>query len=237
MILGRDHGIIVDDPVSSLDHTRMQAVAERLAGEAAKGRQVIVFTHNIIFHHMLRTEARRARVACHAEWMSSLGNDRFGIIDASQRPRQMKSVPERLQEIDQDFQILTDAEYDYTNEGFRTRVVALYTQMRDTWERIVEDILFNRVIQRFRPEIMTQRLEQACIDPEKDHPVIFEGMKRCSHYSGHDLAEDLPPELPEPELIRRDADKLQGFFNVANERRKKRKKARPYEEGVKPVLL
>ena len=61
--LGRNHGIIVDDPVSSLDHTRMQAVAERLAREAAEGRQVIVFTHNILFHHMLQTEARRARVA------------------------------------------------------------------------------------------------------------------------------------------------------------------------------
>lgn len=235
--LGQDHGIIVDDPVSSLDHMRMQAVAERLAGEAAKGRQVIVFTHNIIFHHMLRTEARRARIACHAEWMSSLGNDRFGIIDDSQRPRQMKSVPERLQEIARDFQVLNDSGYDHTDEVFRPPVVALYTQMRDTWERIVEDILFNRVVQRFRPEIMTQRLEEACIDPERDYPVIFEGMKRCSHYSGHDLAEDLPPELPEPALIRRDADELEGFFKAANERRKKLRKARPYEEGVEPVLL
>jgi len=42
--IGSDHGIIVDDPVSSLDHTRMQAVAERLAGEAANGRQVVLFT-------------------------------------------------------------------------------------------------------------------------------------------------------------------------------------------------
>ena len=235
--LGQDHGIIVDDPVSSLDHTRMQAVAERLAREAAKGRQVIVFTHNILFHHMLRTAARRARVACHAEWMSSLGNDRFGIIDASQKPRQMKNVPERLKEIDRDFQALIDAEYDYPNEVFRPPVVALYTQMRDTWERIVEDILFNRVVQRFRPEIMTQRLKEACIDPEKDYPVIFEGMKRCSHYSGHDLAEDLPPELPEPELIRRDAEELRGFFNAANERQKKLRKARAYEKGVEPILL
>ena len=60
--IGRDHGIIVDDPVSSLDHSRMQSVARRLAEEAAKGRQVIVFTHNILFHHMLSAEARRLKV-------------------------------------------------------------------------------------------------------------------------------------------------------------------------------
>ena len=235
--LGRDHGIIVDDPVSSLDHKRMQAVAERLAEEAAKGRQVIVFTHNILFHHMLRTETRRARIACHTEWMSSLGNDQFGIIDDSRKPRQMKSVPERLQEIDRDLQALIDAGYDHADENFRSPVVALYTQMRDTWERVVEDILFNRVVQRFRPEIMTQRLEEACIDPENDYPAIFEGMKRCSHYSGHDPAEDLPPELPEPEHVRRDFDELKRYFDAANVRRRKLRKARPYEEGLEPVLL
>ena len=43
------HGLIIDDPVSSLDHIRLRRVAERLVEEAAKGRQVIIFTHNIHF--------------------------------------------------------------------------------------------------------------------------------------------------------------------------------------------
>ena len=85
--IGRDHGIIVDDPVSSLDHACMQSVARRLAEEAAKGRQVIVFTHNILFHHMLSAEACRLRVGYHKEWMSRLGENDFGIIDNAQKPR------------------------------------------------------------------------------------------------------------------------------------------------------
>lgn len=149
----------------------------------------------------------------------------------------MKSVTERLQEIAQDFQVVIYSGYDHTDEDRRPSVVALYTQMRDTWERVVEEILFNRVVQRFRPEIMTQRLDEACINSENDYPAIFEGMKRCSHYSGHDLAEDLPPELPEAEHIRRDVDELNAFSDAAIERRKKLRKARPYEEGVEPVLL
>ncbi len=149
----------------------------------------------------------------------------------------MKSVPERLQDIDGDLQALIDSGYDHADESFRSPVVGLYTQMRDTWERVVEDILFNRVVQRFRPEIMTQRLEEACINPESDYPLIFEGMKRCSRYSGHDPAEDLPPELPEPEHIRGDVDELKGFFDTANKRRRKLKNARPHEEGLEPVLL
>jgi hypothetical protein len=236
--IGGDHGIIVDDPVSSLDHTRMEVVARRLAEEAAKGRQVIVFTHNILFHYMLGTEARRAGVACHEEWMTSLGNDRFGIIDDSQKPWHMKPVTERLQEIDQAKQSLEASGYDHNDGRFRDSVVGLYTKMRETWERIVEEILFNKVVQRFRPEIMTQSLRAACFDTERDYPVIFEGMKRTSHFSGHDRAEDLPPGLPTLEDIDRDIAELRGFATHARERKKELEKLLgAYEAGIEPVLL
>ncbi len=235
--IGRDHGIIVDDPVSSLDHSRMQSVACRLAEEAAKGRQVIVFTHNILFHHMLSSEARRVQVACHEEWMSSLGGSRFGIIDDAQKPRQMKDVSKRLAEIDDDFRELSDSQYDHTDESFREPVVGLYTQLRDTWERIVEEILLNKAVQRFRPEIMTQRLEEACIDPKNDYPLIFEGMKRCSHYSGHDLAENLPDQLPEADDIIKDIEALKAFSDMASQRKKALRKSGRYEDGVKAILL
>jgi ABC-type lipoprotein export system ATPase subunit len=236
--VGRDHGIIIDDPVSSLDHSRMESVASRLAEEAAKGRQVIVFTHNILFHYMLGSAARRADVACHEEWMTSLGNDRFGIIDDAQKPWHIRPVTERLQQIGQAAAALRDAGYDRKDEKFRSQVTALYTQMRTTWERIVEEILFNKAIQRFRPEVMTQSLKAACFDTEKDYPVIFEGMKRTSHYSGHDLAEDLPPELPAIDDIDRDLEELRKFASFARERRKALEKTvGEYEAGVEPILL
>ncbi len=235
--IGRDHGIIVDDPVSSLDHSRMEAVARRLAEEAAKGRQVIVFTHNILFHYMLSTEARRAGIACHEEWMTNLGNDRFGIIDAGQKPWHMKPVVERLTEIDRARKELVDSGYDRNDERFRGGVTDLYTKMRMTWERVVEEILFNRVVQRFRPEIMTQSLRAACFDRENDYPVIYEGMKRTSHYSGHDLADDLPPELPALGDIDRDIGELKGFATRARDRKKALERQDAYEKGVEPVLL
>ena len=236
--IGQDHGIIVDDPVSSLDHTRMDSVAKRLAEEASNGRQVIVYTHNILFHYMLTTEARRAGVACHNEWMSNLGNDQFGIIDDSQKPWQMKAVSERLHDIGQAHQALEPAGYDHTDESFRETVVDLYTKMRTTWERVIEEILFNKVVQRFRPEIMTQSLRAACFDPEHDYPVIFEGMKRCSHYSGHDPAEDLPPELPPLEEIARDIGELRDFANHAKARKKELEKTMgSYEDGITPELI
>jgi len=109
--------------------------------------------------------------------------------------------------------------------------------MRETWERVVEDVLFNGVVQRFRPEVMTQRLEEACFDAKADYPAIFEGMKRCSHYSGHDTAADLPPELPDEGGIQQDLVELKTFCEAASKRQKELRKERKYEEGVEPELL
>jgi hypothetical protein len=109
--------------------------------------------------------------------------------------------------------------------------------MRTTWERLVEEILLNKVVQRFRPEIMTQSLRAACFDTQKDYPVIFEGMKRTSHFSGHDRAEDLPPELP-PLEIHRDIVELNVFATGARERRRALEQSLgTYEGGIEPVLL
>lgn len=235
--IGSDHGIIVDDPVSSLDHGRMQAVAERLAEEAANGRQVIVFTHNILFHYMLSTETRRAKVSQHSEWMTSMGNDRFGLIDDYQKPWQMKGVFERLKEIRQDFKELVGDNYEISDQRCRPSVIELYTKMRETWERIVEEILFNNAVQRFRPEVMTLRLKEACFNSEVDFPIIFEGMTRCSQYSGHDPAMGIPSDLPEPSRIDRDIRDLADFAETARVRRKERQKAPRYEDGVVPVFL
>lgn len=232
--IGTTHGIIVDDPVSSLDHTRMEAVAKRLAEEAKKGRQIIIFTHSILFHYMMVTEARRALVAWHTEWMSSLGNDRFGIIDESQKPWHLKKVPERLNEIAAEFSLLKKAGYDPNDQNFRSNVISLYTKMRETWERVIEEVLLNGVIQRFRPEVMTMRLETACFDPKTDYPQIYEGMSRCSHYSGHDRAVDLPDELPPIETVEADLNSLKSFCDGARERQKGLAKDPKHETGPIP---
>jgi wobble nucleotide-excising tRNase len=55
---GEGYGLVVDDPVSSLDQRRIRLVAERLIQEAAKGRQVIVFTHYLVFFNEVVAEAR-----------------------------------------------------------------------------------------------------------------------------------------------------------------------------------
>lgn len=235
--IGAEHGIIIDDPVSSLDHSRMEAVAKRLVAEASAGRQVIIFTHNIMFHYMMENEARRADIPCHAEWMSSLGGTKFGIIDDSGKPNHTKKVKQRIGELNEARAKLYRDGYDPAVQEFRDPLTAIYTLMRETWERIVEEILFNGTIQRFRPEVMTQSLKHACYVPADDYPAIFEGMKRCSHHSGHDRAADLPLELPDKAQIDADLHALIDFHKKVSERKAVLEKGHSYEKGPEPEFL
>jgi hypothetical protein len=54
--------VVLDDPVSSLDHERQDDVARRLVAEALR-RQVVVFTHNLVFLRFLEDIAKEQRVA------------------------------------------------------------------------------------------------------------------------------------------------------------------------------
>src|SRR6185295_3817819 len=55
--------IIFDDPVSSLDHVWRGRIARRLVAESER-RQVIVFTHDILFYRLLLDEAEKNEIAC-----------------------------------------------------------------------------------------------------------------------------------------------------------------------------
>ncbi|MBX3508643.1 MAG: AAA family ATPase [Parvibaculum sp.] len=236
--VGSEHGIIVDDPVSSLDHSRMDAVAKRLVIEASAGRQVIIFTHNIVFHHMVENECRIAGIPFHSEWMSSVGGTKFGVVDESGKPPHTKKTKQRINDLQQDTSALFKSGYDpeRTND-FRDAVTAIYTRMRETWEQMVEEIIFNGSIQRFRGEVMTQSLEAAAFDPLKDYPEIFEGMKRCSHFSGHDRADSLPDGLPDQNAIESDLASLIRFRDRVVARKNQLERGSKYEKGVKPEFL
>lgn len=54
---GNTSAIVLDDPVTSLDHKYRKRVAQLLVREA-QNRQVVVFTHDIVFFYMLQSKYR-----------------------------------------------------------------------------------------------------------------------------------------------------------------------------------
>lgn len=185
----RKHGIIVDDPVSSLDHVRIRRVAERLVNEAAAGRQVIVFTHNLLFFSEVKSLA-----AAHApnsvpvltnlvRKAEELG---FGVIEQDDEPWEAKRTSQRINLLGNRINEL-EAMVDKDGDDYRQGMEGFYTDLRETWERLVEEMLLSRVVERYGSEVKTQSLKRVEVTDE-DYKTIFFAMKRASERSGHDMA-------------------------------------------------
>lgn len=68
----------------------------------------------------------------------------------------------------------------------RKEVVNFYTGLRETWERLVEEVLLGKVVERFGTDVKTLSLKRVVVDDE-DYRKIFWAMKEVSEYSGHDM--------------------------------------------------
>lgn len=196
--------IIVDDPVSSLDRDRSARVAKRLAAEACQ-RQVIVFTHDIIFFNELCGAAEGQGIE--PITIALFGDkDAAGKIDAAGMVWKGLNVAKRIGKIKNDFAPLpkllasSPADYEY-------KIKNLYGRMRDTYERVVEEVIFRDIVRRGTDVIQTQLLRYVTLS---DTLAIrfHEGMTRANTHSHDNPAADTVP-VPKPEDFEADIAALE----------------------------
>ena len=218
--------IIVDDPVTSLDHQRMRRVASRFVAEAARGRQVIIFTHNLLFYQeVLRACADRNPQVPALPCLIQQSEGGFGLVSVDDQPWIAKKVKERERALDAQLKAVPD---DLAPDSDELRKIAkqFYTDLRETWERAVEEIVLGGVVERFGTDVKTQSLKMVDIDDE-DYRVIYFAMKRASERSGHDQAAGKQIDAPDRAQMELDLMELRGFIAAhrkktvaAGERRK-----------------
>lgn len=94
--------------------------------------------------------------------------------------------------------------------------------MRETWERFVEEILLNRVVQRFGREIQTQRIKVLSDLTEDDYNMIELNMKKCSTYmTGHDTSGALLENMPDTGEIKEDIKIIEDYLIAMRARNRK----------------
>jgi hypothetical protein len=94
----------------------------------------------------------------------------------------------------------------------------LYTDLRETWERLVEEILLNGVVERFCSGVKTQSLKGVVVE-DGDYQKIFAAMARVSEISGHDMAAGR--QLPAPDIadMRRELEAIDTYRTELQRRR------------------
>ena len=152
-------GIILDDPVTSLDHDRKERIAVRLI-EEAKRRQVIIFTHDMVFFAKLCDAADRADQPLTTHWMQRSGDgDLPGMVSLNDGP----TTTPQYRSTNFAEELLAKAKVASGSE--RERLVRQgAAQLRRTVEEIVPQFLFKEVVRRWTARVMVTALKRVSWD-------------------------------------------------------------------------
>ena len=223
-VSGSTGGIVLDDPVSSLDHKRRERVARRLVTEGRK-RQVITFTHDIYFLNLLLSDAKNLEVPI--EYYSVIRSPvGFGVTNPD-LPFEGMNTKTRLGYLRNQHPKIKKLFESGDELEHRKQTVDAYRLLRIAWERAVEEVLLNQVVLRFRKGIETQRLSEVVVE-DSDYKSVEHCMGKCSNYA-HDQALLGGVELPHPDELLADINALDEWRKDIEKRkeqvRKKRKAA------------
>lgn len=213
-------GIVFDDPVSSLDHNNRAIVARRLAAES-KTRQVIIFTHDVVFLNDLQTEAERQKVAtkvCHLDWAD--GNP--GCVKGD-LPWEQSRWNARIGSIRQVQQGLSNKWSPHPTDAQRKTMREQYSLLRATCERVVETVYFNNVIGRFRGYVDVGKLPSVGWLSNQHCDDLHTLWKRCHEVvSAHDPASAAHKAIPTPTDLATDLDQLEALVAAVQAARPKK---------------
>jgi energy-coupling factor transporter ATP-binding protein EcfA2 len=200
-------GVVFDDPVSSLDHSRRESVARRLVLEATK-RQVVILTHDIYFTCLLMEEAKLANTDILTMSLHQTV-DGYGVPNL-ELPFQGKNTKQRIGSLKDLHQRIDKLYREGDIENYEELTTDAYRRLRITWERAVEEVLFQNVIVRFRKSIETNRLRGVTVE-HVDFHEMNQGMTRCSNFAPHDRASISGSSTPKPDELLNDIKSLESW--------------------------
>lgn len=207
--------IVFDDPISSLDHMRREAVAARLI-EEAQHRQVIVFTHDIAFLFLLEQARNECVTKPHFAIRSiSRGRDNAGFCNheppfkARPLANVISSMETRLSHEKIHYERGNQAEWEKT-------VRSLQEQLRTTWERAVEETVAP-VLKRLSNKVTTPGLAKVTVITLQDCEAMRAAFGRCSVLL-HSESLNLNKPLPEPDKIEAEIVALRDWIKSIQQR-------------------
>ena len=214
-VAGARTPFIFDDPISSLDQTFEEKVAERLVALAAE-RQVIVFTHRLSLATLLADaiKAQKQRTGHSPTASIHLRLSRFGsevglVGGVSPQEDAIEKVLNNVH--DHRLVAARKAVEAGELETGDALIKAICSDFRTLVERSVETILLDNVVVRFRRSIKTgsgfARLSRIRVE---DCAVLDDLMTRYSRFE-HSQSQELPLAPPVIEEVRADVARLRDW--------------------------
>lgn len=210
-------GIVFDDPVSSLDFQWRGSVAQRLV-EESKRRQVIVFTHDVVFLLALKQYADQAGIDALDQHVRHL--PKGAGVCAAELPWVAMPIKKKIGFLKGSWQDADKLLRDGHQDAYEKEAKHLYGLLREGWERALEEVLLGGIVERFRPSIQTQQISQIADITPDDCKAVEVAMTKCSTWlPGHDKAPAARAPVPSPAELQADISALESWIGAVRKRR------------------
>jgi energy-coupling factor transporter ATP-binding protein EcfA2 len=210
-------GIVFDDPVSSLDHWRRRNVARRLV-EEAKIRQVVVFTHDTSFLGQLCDEIDASAVPNSMSFLEWRNGSPGCVNDGL--PWDHQGYKARINALEQSQSKLVKTWPAYPGETEIGEMRHQYDRLRATLERVIQDVVFNGVVKRYRDWIRVDSLEDVVGFDRAEYEAIEKLHKQsCDVVTAHDQSSAKAATVPTATDLGNDIAALKAIVETIKNRR------------------
>ena len=184
-------GIIFVDPVNSFDHIRKEKIAKRIA-EEANTRQVIIFTHDILFTHHLAETAVSKKVDFTAATISTDPSENIsGYVNRTVFPYEHYEKASASQARS----YLEEAKKS-TGTPQMEKLELGIGSLRVAYEDFIQRHIFNDVVGRWREQIKATALSHIYFDEK----LVKEIEEHYSFLSRYEKGHSHSPEFHETPL-------------------------------------
>jgi ABC-type transport system involved in cytochrome c biogenesis ATPase subunit len=187
-------GVVLDDPVSSLDHDHREYLARRLVEEAKK-RQVVVYTHDLTFLFHLQEAAEQASVALHGQTLERT-QDRVGVV-RDELPIKAVSPSRRRKELRHRLRYELAPLHKRQDRAYEREADTWVVDLRKGYDQLIEEYLLGGVVRRNSQHVRVRNLFKVKWTLERAKRIEL-AMKKASPKAHHESVELYPrPRTPD----------------------------------------
>jgi energy-coupling factor transporter ATP-binding protein EcfA2 len=210
-----NRGLIFDDPVNSLDEGRKKDIALRLIKESGS-KQVIVFTHDLIFVSNLITFSEEHTIPYLCHWVENRDGN-AGQVWLKNSP----SYEKEYRNAEPAKKYYTDANKADCPPAQREFLVRTgFTALRTCYEVLVINDLFKNVVQRYNERVSVDALISVYFDQELVNELLDSYGQCCRYMEGHTHSDKYAYKKPEPANLN---EEIQRYEAIRTKMRKTKK--------------
>ena len=180
---GSKSAVILDDPITSLDHIRRGLVAARLVALADE-RQVIMFTHDVAFVADLKLAAKDQGVSIAERSVTrSRANEKKPGACSDVHPWKAKDVSSRFNELRRDLARIKNECTTWDQREYEDTVAVWGGNLSETWERIFSQEIVGPILADGGLEVRPRMVKAIVRFSDADYSEFEASYSRVSQWT------------------------------------------------------